>query len=150
MNSQTLLTSLKVQDQNLDMLIETLEAQRQAIIKNDYAALENTINIEQKILLNVEREETARLNVIKEIANAYSLNLKSNSVDDLIKSGHQHLGGNLNELIKVRIALKEKLQQITQINTQMKDVIEFSRNMIKETILMIAGPNKHALVNKRV
>lgn len=150
MSAKLLLASLKTQDANLSLLIDALEMQKQAIIKNDYTSLESAINNEQKILSDVEREETARGKVVKELAKSMNLNVHDNSLENLINQGGTHFGNDLKELNKVRASLKEKVLRIKSTNSQLKDVIEFSRNMIKETMMMLVGPNKHAIVNKRV
>ena len=150
MNSQVLIASLKAQEVNLDLLIEALEEQKYAIIRNDYKTLEEAIINEQKILKNINREETSILNVIKEIAQQLSLDLKVYSINNLILHGKSYLGKELNELEKVRASVRVKVFKTSNINLQLKDVIEFSRNLMKETMMIIAGQNKHALVNKRV
>ncbi len=150
MSTKLLLASLKTQDANLSLLIDALEMQKQAIIKNDYTTLESAINNEQKILMDVEREETARGKVVKELAKSMNLDVHDNSLENLINQGSTHFGNDLKELNKVRVSLKEKALKIKSTNSQLKDVIEFSRNMIKETMMMLVGPNKHAIVNKRV
>ena len=150
MNAQLLIASLKAQEVNLDLLIEALEEQKYAIIRNDYIALEEAIINEQKILKNIDREEASRFKIVKEIARQMSIELKVNSIDNLIINGKSHFGKELKELEKVRASVRAKLFKTKNINMQLKDIIEFSRNLIKETIMIIAGPNKHALVNKRV
>jgi uncharacterized protein YpuA (DUF1002 family) len=100
--------------------------------------------------MDVEREETARGKVVKELAKSMNLDIHDNSLENLINQGSTHFGNDLKELNKVRVSLKEKALKIKSTNSQLKDVIEFSRNMIKETMMMLVGPNKHAIVNKRV
>ncbi|MHB8905832.1 MAG: flagellar protein FlgN [Melioribacteraceae bacterium] len=150
MNAQLLINSLKQQDNNLDDLIEVLEEEKFAIVQNDYNALEQVILKEQKVLKTVEREESNRVKIIKEIAGLYSLELLSPTVDNLLKHGKSYFVNEASELNKLRNSIKVKLGKISQTNSHLKTVIEFSRNMIKETVLMLVGPNKHKLVNKRV
>jgi len=150
MSAKLLLASLKAQDVNLSLLIEALDLQKQAIIKNDYTTLETAISKEQKILLDVEREENSRNKVVKEIASSLKIELQNNSLENLINLASNHLGSDLKELQVVRTSLRDKVNRIKNTNSQLKDVIEFSRNMIKETMMMLVGPNKRALVNKRV
>lgn len=150
MSSKLLLASLKAQDANLSLLIEALDLQKQAIIKNDYTTLESAISKEQKILQDVEREENSRNKVVKDLAATLNLELSENTLENLINNASNHLGGDLKELQVVRKSLREKVNKIKNTNSQLKDVIEFSRNLIKETMMMLVGPNKRALVNKRV
>jgi flagellar biosynthesis/type III secretory pathway chaperone len=150
MNAQLLVNSLRQQDNNLDDLIEVLEEEKFSIVQNDYSALEQVILKEQKVLKNVEREESNRIKIIKEIASLYSLELSSPSVDNLLEHGKNYFGNEMNELKKLRESIKAKLDKISQANSHLKNVIEFSRNMIKETVMMLVGTNKNKLVNKRV
>ena len=150
MSTKLLLASLKTQEINLSLLIDALDLQKQAIIKNDYTTLESAINREQKILHDVEREENARIKVVRELANSLKLNLSDNTLENLFDQGSKHFGNDLKELHAVRNSLKEKANRIKSTNTQLKDVIDFSRNMIKETMMLLVGSNRHAIVNKRV
>jgi flagellar biosynthesis/type III secretory pathway chaperone len=90
MNAQLLLNSLKMQADNLDILIEVLEEEKKAIVQHDYAALENAINEKQKVLRNVDREESNRIKIIKELAGLYSLQLPKASVENLLEHGKVH------------------------------------------------------------
>ena len=150
MNPQLLLTSLRVQNDNLDVLISVLETEKHAIVQHDFTALENAINEKQKILRNVEREESNRIKIIKDLASLYSLELPKASVENLLEQGKVYFEKEQKELKKIRTSIKIKLDIVTRINSQLKDVIEFSRNMIKETIVMLVGNEKHSLVNKKV
>jgi len=150
MNPQLLLTSLKVQDDNLDELVDLLENKKNAIVQNNFAALELAVSEEQKILKNIEREESNRIKIIKEIAGLYSMELPAPSMDNFILHGKKHFAGELKEIHKIRKSIAFKIGVVTRTNAQLKHVIDFSRNMIKETIMMIVGPNKRSLVNKRV
>lgn len=150
MSAKLLLASLKAQDVNLSLLLEALNLQKQAIIKNDYMTLESAIGKEQKILLDVEREENMRVKVVEDLARTLNINLSENTLENLFNQAGKTFESELKELNAVRDSLKDKATRIKQTNTQLKDVIEFSRNMIKETMMMLVGPNKRALVNKRV
>jgi hypothetical protein len=150
MNPQLLLTSLKVQDGNLDELADLLEIKKNAVVQNDFTTLEQAISEEQKILKNIEQEESNRIKIIKELAGLYSMELPSPSMENFVKHGKKYFTKELKEIEKIRKSIAAKIGIITQTNIQLKLVVDFSRSMIKETILMIVGPNKRALVNKRV
>lgn len=150
MSTKLLLASLKTQEANLTLLIDALEGQKQAIIKNDYAMLENSIAREQKILASIEREELTRIKVVKDLANQFNLELKNNTLEDLFTIGSKHFEKEIMELSAIRKSLRDKINRIKNTNAQLKDVITFSRNLIKETMMIVAGSNKHVLVNKRV
>lgn len=150
MNAKLLLASLKTQEVNMNQLIESLETQKKAIVNNDYNSLEEAIGKEQLILRKIEQEETSRVKLVRDIGRQYNLNLNSHSLDDLLSKGARYFEEDAKALMTYRKSLKVKIEYILKTNTQLKDVIEFSRNIIKETMMMIAGPTKRALVNKRV
>jgi hypothetical protein len=150
MSTQKLLESLNAQSKNLDQLIKIMEEQKEAVIKSNSSALENALTSEQKILKNVELEEFTRIKLVREIANHFAIQFEKNSIEDLFKEGNRIFGPRINEFQKVRSSLREKLFYITNMNAQLKDVVDFSRGLIKDTMMMIAGSNKHAFVNKRV
>ena len=150
MSTRHLINSMKAQAENLDQLIQTLEDQKLAITKNDYTALEQTISSEQILLRKLEDEENNRIKAVKEIGKQFNLELSDYSLERMMDKGKNFLGKEMNELLQMRNVLKEKANSVKNRNTQLRDVIEFSRGLIKETLLMAAGTNKHLLVNKRV
>ncbi len=150
MNPQLLLTSLKVQDENLGSLVELLEVKKNAVVQNNYAALELSISEEQKILKNIEREESNRIKIIKDIASLYSLPLQVPSMENFILHGKKYFTKELKDIEQIRKSIAEKIETIKNANAQLKSVVDFSSSLIRETIKMIAGQGKKALVNKRV
>lgn len=150
MNAKKLLESLKAQEQNLDQLLTVIEEQKRAIVQNNIAALEKAIADEQRILLLVERQEQERAKYVVEIANFYKLELKENKLDELLEKGKNYFGKDIKELRKVRLSLKDKLNNVLNTNTVLKDVVNFSRNMIKETMILLGGTNNQIFVNKKV
>lgn len=150
MSTRHLINSMRAQAENLDQLIQTLEDQKLAITKNDYTALEQTISSEQILLRKLEDEENNRIKAVKEIGKQFNLELSDYSLEKMIDKGENFFGKEMNELLRLRSVLKEKANSVKNRNTQLRDVIEFSRGLIKETLLMAAGTNKHLLVNKRV
>ena len=150
MSTRHLINSMKAQAENLDQLIQTLEDQKLAITKNDYTALEQTISSEQILLRKLEDEENNRIKAVKEIGKQFNLELSDYSLERMMDKGKNFFGKEMNELLQMRNVLKEKANSVKNRNTQLRDVIEFSRGLIKETLLMAAGTNKHLLVNKRV
>ena len=150
MSTRHLINSMRAQAENLDQLIQTLEDQKLAITKNDYTALEQTISSEQILLRKLEDEENNRIKAVKEIGKQFNLELSDYSLERMMDKGKNFFGKEMNELLQMRNVLKEKANSVKNRNTQLRDVIEFSRGLIKETLLMAAGTNKHLLVNKRV
>jgi hypothetical protein len=150
MNSKILLASLKAQDSNLNQLLSSLEQQKTAIINNDFATLESAINDEQKFLRLVEKEESNRLKIISDIIKQNSLQVNNHSLAELLNKSGKLFEADSKEIQSLRKSLKEKAEKIKRLNLQLKEVIEFSRTLIKETMMLVAAKNKNAIVNKRV
>jgi hypothetical protein len=150
MNSKILLASLKAQDSNLNQLLNSLEQQKTAIINNDFATLESAINDEQKFLRLVEKEESNRLKIISDIIKQNSLQVNNHSLAELLNKSGKLFEADSKEIQSLRKSLKEKAEKIKRLNLQLKEVIEFSRTLIKETMMLVAAKNKNAIVNKRV
>jgi len=150
MNSKILLASLKAQDSNMNQLLSSLEQQKTAIINNDFATLESAINDEQKFLRLVEKEESNRLKIISDIIKQNSLQVNNHSLAELLNKSGKLFEADSKEIQSLRKSLKEKAEKIKRLNLQLKEVIEFSRTLIKETMMLVAAKNKNAIVNKRV
>jgi hypothetical protein len=150
MNSKILLASLKAQDSNLNQLLSSLEQQKTAIINNDFTTLESAINDEQKFLRLVEKEESNRLKIISDIIKQNSLQVNNHSLAELLNKSGKLFEADSKEIQSLRKSLKEKAEKIKRLNLQLKEVIEFSRTLIKETMMLVAAKNKNAIVNKRV
>lgn len=150
MNAKNLLASLKTQNSNLDQLLTSFEKQKLAIINNDFSLLESSINDEQKYLKLVEKEEANRLKIISEINKQNNLQVNNFSLAELLTKGSKLFENDAKEIQSLRKSLKEKAEKIKRLNSQLKDVIEFSRTLIKETMMLVASKNKNTIVNKRV
>ena len=150
MSAQNLIATLKTQETNLDSLIDTLEEKKQAIIKNNFSLLNAALVNEQNILHNIGFEEKNRLKVVQDLAKELNLELKDASLESILSKNNFLLKKENKEIQQLRKSLKEKIIRISNTNKQLKDVIDFSRSLIKDTIVMIAGLKKRELVNKRV
>jgi hypothetical protein len=145
-----LMEILKTQDLNLDLLIKSLEEQKKAIVRNDYEGLRKLLDDEQRLLKEISIEEANRIKAVNTLVEQFSIEVKNNSLAELMKAGRKYFPNDFKELQFVRSSLGEKIKKIMNLNSQLKNIISFSRQMVKELIMIIAGPNKHSLVNRRV
>ena len=150
MKVKELIESLKTQNNNLTELLNSLEKQKEAIINNDFNLIEASISDEQKSLSKVEKEEAYRKKIVGELIKENNLSTKNFSLDEIIKSSPKLFEKDLKEIQQLRKLLKARAEKVKRINLQLKDVIEFSRNLIKETMMIVAQKNKKGIVNKRV
>jgi hypothetical protein len=150
MNSQDLLNSLLAQEQNVDSLLQILQTMKTAIVHNDFKTLEQTINEEQLMLRKISTEDEARKKAMMKLVDTLSLEMNAPSLEKVLENGKSKLGKEYDVLQKVRKSLKEKLKEVSHLNTVLKQIIDISRSLIKETMLAVAGQKKHGLVNRRV
>ena len=150
MKNKDLVNALLIQDENLSSLIDSLENQKKAIIEGKYDDLEKSISNEQKLLKVVQEEELRRIKMIAEISNSNGINLNNSSLDELLLKGREFIGEDYKTIQRIRESIKIKLNDIAKINAQLKVVIELSRNIIKDTLMLVVGPRNQAFVNKRV
>jgi hypothetical protein len=150
MKNKDLVNALLLQDENLSNLIDSLENQKKAIIEGKYDDLEKSISNEQKLLRVVQEEELRRIKMIAEISNSNGMNLNNSSLDELLLKGKEFIGEDYKTIQRIRESIKIKINDISKINAQLKVVIELSRNIIKDTLMLVVGPRNQAFVNKRV
>ncbi|MCX7875622.1 MAG: flagellar protein FlgN [Melioribacteraceae bacterium] len=150
MKVKELIQSLKNQDLNLNNLLNSLEQQKLAIINNDFNLFETALSEEQKYLRLVEKEEATRMKLIADIIKENNLSNKNYSLAELINNLPKLFEKDLKEIQQLRKTLKDKAERIKAVNSQLKDVIEFSRSLIKETMMIVAQKSKKGIVNKRV
>jgi hypothetical protein len=150
MKNKDLVNALLIQDENLSSLIDSLENQKKAIIEGKYDDLEKSISNEQKLLRVVQEEELRRIKMIAEISNSNGMNLNNSSLDELLLKGKEFIGEDYKTIQRIRESIKIKINDIGKINAQLKVVIELSRNIIKDTLMLVVGPRNQAFVNKRV
>lgn len=150
MNVKELIVSLQNQDENFDLLFNTLLQKKNAIVSNNYIALDEVIKSEQNILTMIDSEERIRRQLIEEFASKHSLPLKNFSMDELLISGKNFLVQEQKSIEKIRFNIKEKVLRINHLNSQLSVLIEVSRHMIKERMMVLLGNGKRKLINKRV
>lgn len=150
MNVKELLVSLQNQENNFDQLFNTLLQKKNAIVSNNYVVLDEAIKNEQNILAMIDSEEKVRRNIIEEFARQHSLDLKNFSMDELLTTAKNLLKPEQKKIEKIRFNIKEKVLRINHLNSQLSVLIEVSRHMIKERMMVLLGNGKRKLVNKRV
>jgi hypothetical protein len=150
MNVKELIVPLQNQEKNFDLLFNTLLKKKNAIVSNNYTALDEVIKSEQNILTMIDSEEKIRKQLIEEFASKHSITLKNFSMDELLISGKSFLVQEQKSIEKIRFNIKEKVLRINHLNSQLSVLIEVSRHMIKERMMVLLGNGKRKLVNKRV
>jgi hypothetical protein len=150
MNPQILLNSLTAQEKNLDGLILILETMKKSIVQNDLKTFEQTIGEEQIILRKIKSEDDIRKKIMTEMVDSLALETKAQTLENILSAGKTKIGKEYDAMQKARLALKEKLKKISHMNSILREIIEISRNFIKETMIVVAGQKRHGLINRRV
>lgn len=150
MISQEIMKSLHQLESNLDNLTGILKEKKAALIANDYSLIEQLITKEQKMLQQIGVEEKKRKSMILNFANSNSIKIANPSLTELLNKGRDHFAVDMDKIDALRTSVRQKAITVSDLNSQLSSLVQFSRGYIKELIMMIFGQNKRALVNKRV
>lgn len=145
-----LLNILSDQRLNLQGFLVTAQKQQRALVESNVTSLEECILSEEVLLNRIEATEKMREEIMNKLALAYSIKLKSLSISDFLEQI-----GNVNHSLIEKITelsneLKSIMKQINKINFQNNQLINHSRNFIKETVNVILGNNGNQLLDKRL
>ena len=150
MISQEILKSLNQLEENLDSLTSILRKKKEALIANDYVQIEQLISKEQKMLQLIGSEEKKRKALIQNFADANSLKIQAASLTELLTKGKDYFAADMKKINSLRASVRKKAIDVSDLNAQLTNLIQYSRGYVKDLIMMIFGQNKRALVNKRV
>lgn len=150
MISQEILKSLNQLEENLDSLTSILRKKKEALIANDYVQIEQLISKEQKMLQLIGSEEKKRKALIQNFADANSLKIQAASLTELLTKGKDYFTADMKKIDSLRSSVRKKAIDVSDLNAQLTNLIQYSRGYVKDLIMMIFGQNKRALVNKRV
>lgn len=150
MISQEILKSLNQLEENLDSLTSILRKKKEALIANDYVLIEQLISKEQKMLQLIGSEEKKRKALIQNFADANSLKIQAASLTELLTKGKDYFAADMKKIDSLRSSVRKKAIDVSDLNAQLTNLIQYSRGYVKDLIMMIFGQNKRALVNKRV
>jgi len=133
---ETLITVLgKMKEQYVHQK-EVLVKQRAAIVSNNTTELTEILNQIDNINENIARLETRRIfntDVLAQYANA-----ETKTIRDIVKA-FPDLNGK--KLETVALELKKEALEVKNISTSNSDLLEISRNIIKETMKIIMTQN---------
>ncbi|HEX2866343.1 MAG TPA: flagellar export chaperone FlgN [Ignavibacteriales bacterium] len=150
MEIKDLTTSLVNQKNNLSQLLDAALLKQKALVKFDYAGLEDSILKEERALSSVADGEKGRIKILTEIYQKHSISNKTYKLSEFI----EHTKDLLDIKSKKQIAvtekeLKELITRVSMVNQQNKFLIENSRAFIKETVSHILNARR-SLLDKKV
>jgi hypothetical protein len=115
---------------------ETLVKQRAAIISNNTTELTEILNQLDNINDNINRLETRRI-YNTEVLAQYA-NTETKTIRDIVKA-FPELNGK--KLETIAMELKKEALEVKNISTSNADLLEISRNIVKETMKIIMTQN---------
>ncbi len=148
MNLKELKTLLENQNSTMNIFHSVLQKKKNAIIDNDYNAMESVLKDEQTILQRIDSEDKK----LKSFLSSYDIQNKltiEKMLDDL-KSNNKITIGDYKVLMALRNELKTTASKIVLLNGLISQLVDVSRSIIKETLIAIVGNKRKTLVNKRV
>jgi len=147
MNLKELKTLLENQNSTMNIFHSVLQ-KKNAIIDNDYNAMESVLKDEQTILQRIDFEDKK----LKSFLNSYDIQNKltiEKMLDDL-KLNNKIAIGDYKILMTLRNELKATASKVVLLNGLISQLVDVSRSIIKETLIAIVGNKRKTLVNKRV
>ncbi|KUO61079.1 hypothetical protein APF79_13070 [bacterium BRH_c32] len=148
MNLKELKTLLENQNSTMNIFHSVLQKKKNAIIDNDYNAMESVLKDEQTILQRIDFEDKK----LKSFLNSYDIQNKltiEKMLDDL-KLNNKIAIGDYKILMTLRNELKATASKVVLLNGLISQLVDVSRSIIKETLIAIVGNKRKTLVNKRV
>lgn len=148
MNLKELKTLLENQNSTMNIFHSVLQKKKNAIIDNDYNAMESVLKDEQTILQKIDLEDKK----LKSFLSSYDIQNKltiEKMLDDL-KFNNKIAIGDYKILMTLRNELKTTASKVVLLNGLISQLVDVSRSIIKETLIAIVGNKRKTLVNKRV
>ncbi len=141
---------LKQQEQNLQHFYEMMIIKQKNLIEQDFEGLQESLLSEEKILTAVDEQNRRLSFLIKDLADKFSLNMKSNSLSEFMEAVNDQADINIKVIYQLKNSLIELTSKCEKLNYQNKVLIEHSRNFIKETIAKLFAINNNKILDQKV
>lgn len=150
MEIKELTASLVSQKNNLAGLLDAALLKQKALVKLDYAGLEDSILREEKALSFVTEGEKARIKILSEIYEKNSISNKTYKLSEFLEHAKDQLDvKSRKQIASTEKELKDLIGRVSLVNQQNKLLTENSRAFIKETIGAILNARR-SLFDKKV
>jgi hypothetical protein len=150
MKTNELVTVLKEQEESLKQFLICSLNKQKAIVQNDIEKLHNSLNNEEKILSQIEKNGKKISSVIEKLAKDYGLELEAVSLSEFLNSVNNKTAINIKVINLLGNSIKNLISKSSKINEQNKILIDHSRNFLRETIAVLIGLSKRPLLDKKV
>lgn len=150
MKTNELISALEEQEESMKHFLNCTINKQKAIVKNDMAALHDSLVNEEKLLTKIEINSKKVTSAIEDLAEEFGLELKKNSLSEFLNEVNDKSEINVKVINLLRNSIKDLIGKSSRINEQNKILIEHSRSFLRETISMLIGLSKRPLLDRKV
>ncbi len=134
----------------LEKLLLISQNKRKAIVNRNLEELENSIKKEEKLLAEIKKLESRRMEILNNLADGKNIKTK-NEVDSLMEKIAEGMPEKLSEqLYYLRAKIRETGQRIKSVNQQNMFLIESSREILRLLFSELKGSRESFIVNRKV
>jgi len=150
MKYKNLIQLVEKQKSNLFSLLEIILKKQDALVNNNFEKLEVNTQEEEKVLLEINRCEKQRLDVLDKFYKENPQHKASCKLDDIISVLKDKINGDLSQKL---ISLKEDIKNVTKkiilINQQNKYLIVQSRSLFNEIVTNVFK-NNSSIIDRKI
>jgi hypothetical protein len=151
MDIKEVLVSLKRQEENLNLLLNTVIAKQRAIVEGKIAKLEEVIFEEENVFKNIEALEKQRIELLEKFSTRLGLEIKYKNLNEFMKCLKPRLDKKFyDEVMKVRTDVIELVKKVNNINGQNKALIVHSISFVKSTLTSLIDTKRSSLIDRRI
>ena len=141
---------LDQQYRNLKKLLEIAGKKQRALVERNIEGLEECIQLEERILLNIQSVEKTRYGIINELIENFSLKEDQFVLSSILPQLQNKISKNeFEKLSNYEKKIKETAVRITNINERNKFLIQHSRQFINETINTVLNSKKDSILDRK-
>lgn len=145
-----LLELMRNQFSKLQEMYEVLQKMQNAIVESDYENFEKSIELQEKLLVEIRSYEKARVDTLKDLLRSDILPEKNILVQKLFEAEPEADLVLQEEYLNIRDSLINVVGEIENLNFQNKYLIDHSRKFLKELVTNLYGVKNHKLLDKKV
>jgi flagellar biosynthesis/type III secretory pathway chaperone len=151
MKTTDLLEVLREQKNNLNQFHEVVLMKQRALVMNDIKGIEGAIVREEKIILEVDKTEKTRIEVISLLKDKLNLDYESLRITDFIQQASRFLERKLKDEFKKELdAIEELIIAIQEVNQQNQFLIANARQFIRKIVEAVAKVGKQSLLDRKI
>jgi hypothetical protein len=151
MDLKELYGSLQKHEKNLNELLETVQKKQIALISMSHQGIEDSIQLEEKLLIRVKEIEKERQSALDNLTLTYNTKFNSTKLSDVVEKLKNLVSEDeLKSLTKFESKIKNLAEMISDVNNQNMFLIQHSKRFINETINTLLSNNKKSIVDRKI